>query len=922
MALSTLSKANTAVTGHKTVGFMGSTISKHTMTFSEDVIQMIVQQLTDLYSDPIAATVRETISNAIDATLLARERGEDAPDVDVSTPSAFSPTFTVEDHGVGMTSDQIYSNFADYGNSTKIDDMTATGSKGLGAKAPLAYTTTCVVSTVKDGHKIILTLNRGENSNEAETIFDGDVDEHNGTKIEIPVRAEDADKFQECINKYKMNADASIPLRIDGEPAYKQFNEIWSKLIDFPIAKDAEGKDIYGTLYVKKSYIRQAFKEWRDLVRAASNHDWSTEDRNNIAEITSVSLMGWNYEMRAGQYYYTKNEFLVRIAPGVVDFPPSRDSIKRNDRLDSLLDAIRDGMKIRPYAPDEFTEEFPAAVAEIWGSISPDERIEVLDQIADMDFKMDTTALMKVWPDEVKLYTDDYDGKYFRAILGFNIPYSTTFPMISSSFIFRNNSMADKTESPLSTFSIHGTSVRNINMLLNNSADDEINDDKTSEARADEINGLFRDDDVLEDCSKLISVRIGWMKKHVSLFASDYASNSCLTIIKGKFEGSKSYRRLRRYIKSDQINHSSRQICCIVDGDVDAHDFDDMKKSAEANHVEWGGVIDWDDVTVKSKTVKTPGKKQAENVPVSGYLDAAVGSPLRQRFAVLLNRNGSYPDFNDTLDLQDLRDNDGTVWIYSRSWGNRDACILLTEMVKNRAVVDGKPFALINASDHDHGLRAAAFNVLSGYDKIWIVDGTPKIPRYKAMKDAHIIKYGSDPGLAMSQAILSDADHWSDLVYEFLCSTDLLTEKSSLEARLINLAEQITGTVKHAKSFDAKMYKGVLDVMLEASKPYQFKQIVAPLLKNPPKNAKVMEAARELAYHSELKSKIQDDQSNLDVVMVKSMVTTNWGWGSYDILKDLPKFDPSTSMIAQSIKEWWTGYATPIYKHAVANCGF
>ena len=116
-------------------------------SISDEAIGMVMSMLSDAYSRPEEAVVRELVCNGIDAQLL---NGSDLP-IRVDVPTRTSPQLVVADHGVGMTAEQLLANFADYGSSTKAGDRLSIGRFGIGAKSPYAVTNQFTVVTTCAG---------------------------------------------------------------------------------------------------------------------------------------------------------------------------------------------------------------------------------------------------------------------------------------------------------------------------------------------------------------------------------------------------------------------------------------------------------------------------------------------------------------------------------------------------------------------------------------------------------------------------------------------------------------------------------------------------------------------------------------------------------------------------------------------------
>lgn len=119
---------------------------------------LLTKYMTDIYEDPLASAIRETISNAFDAVGKNRETGDvivSVGDVGIIENDEHK-WIEVKDAGCGMTKDELVETYAQYGVSTKRDDKSAIGAFGLGAKSPLAATTEMHIITEHDGKILFL----------------------------------------------------------------------------------------------------------------------------------------------------------------------------------------------------------------------------------------------------------------------------------------------------------------------------------------------------------------------------------------------------------------------------------------------------------------------------------------------------------------------------------------------------------------------------------------------------------------------------------------------------------------------------------------------------------------------------------------------------------------------------------------------
>lgn len=103
-----------------------------------------------LYSDKVAAVLREIGCNALDAHTAV---GTPNRPIEVKLPNALDPTFYVQDWGPGLSEHGVRDLYMTYGKSTKQDSNQFVGAMGLGSKSPFAYTHTFAIVAVRDGVK-------------------------------------------------------------------------------------------------------------------------------------------------------------------------------------------------------------------------------------------------------------------------------------------------------------------------------------------------------------------------------------------------------------------------------------------------------------------------------------------------------------------------------------------------------------------------------------------------------------------------------------------------------------------------------------------------------------------------------------------------------------------------------------------------
>lgn len=216
--------ATTGITVESTV--QGEAIA---MRIDTAALAHIMGVLTDLYADRLLAAIREPSTNARDAQLAA---GKGDEPIVVDLPTSLRPLLSIRDHGTGMSADDIREVFSAYGASTKRDTDDYNGMLGLGCKAPLAYTDQFVVTSTKDGERIVVSVARAEDGTGAMTVLPGGgvTNDPNGTQIDIPIKSGDsaiceakAREFFSYWDEGTVILNNERPARVEGEAVGDQF---------------------------------------------------------------------------------------------------------------------------------------------------------------------------------------------------------------------------------------------------------------------------------------------------------------------------------------------------------------------------------------------------------------------------------------------------------------------------------------------------------------------------------------------------------------------------------------------------------------------------------------------------------------------------------------------------------------------------
>lgn len=388
------------------------------MGINPAAVQAMVDRLTNLYPNPILSSVREITSNALDAT-VKMPKHQQLP-VEITTPTVLNPALVVQDHGVGMSLDDVRKSYQ-YGGTTKADDFDQLGAYGLGAKAPLSYCSEFFVETTQAGVTTSFKIMRKAMGNSVVILSSEDTGAPSGTKVTLPARLSDVDEFRSALEKFTLSP-VMVPLLVDGEPVKPRDPYIFlgTMILDEDTATE-------GRIWVAQEHL--------DAILAANGH------RHHVWRAT---LSGWPYEVSKSSWRSALSTplFILELKPGVVDFDSSRDSITSNERLEKLDAALRARCEVLKSDPEVLTrlvENFTpleymrlAAALRFQGRLSGQD----LGVFASLDTPMAFSPL-KEHPQSsgtplVGVLSLNNDGTYFTAPKANGLPLSVDSELIQS----------------------------------------------------------------------------------------------------------------------------------------------------------------------------------------------------------------------------------------------------------------------------------------------------------------------------------------------------------------------------------------------------------------------------------------------------------------------------------------------------------
>ena len=256
--------------------------------------QMFENLISGMYSDKIAAPIREVSTNARDGH--AAKGNLDVP-FEVELPTVNTPEFSVRDFGTSLTHEEVMHTYSVLGKSTKRDSNGFTGCLGLGSKSPFAYTTAFTVVCWLDGKKRTYAAYKQTGGRPAISLVSTErSNEPQGVRVSFPVKASDVSQFNSTAKSVYMGFDpfpiikrssrdidlTRGPLLVDGKS--------W-KIYDVERFSTSKSYAIQGSVSYPIDHNNENLKSWiRKLTDDASYTSWRGPPALQILQSMSVFL--------------------------------------------------------------------------------------------------------------------------------------------------------------------------------------------------------------------------------------------------------------------------------------------------------------------------------------------------------------------------------------------------------------------------------------------------------------------------------------------------------------------------------------------------------------------------------------------------------------------------------------------------------
>lgn len=314
------------------------------MSIDADSVDVLMTNLTSLYSNPVKAVVREYASNALDSHIKS---GQTKP-IEVSMPTEQNPVFVVRDFGVGMSKDEIANVYSRYGRSTKTNSNDEIGGFGLGCKSALAIADRFDIVSVKDGVKTTAFIKKNARGvGVVHFVSEDKTTDANGVEVSIPVDYNRISAFQE--NTKIFDTWAVGTALVDGQPNKAvQYQDNYLAIA--PAGEVSAWVEIkkasafrtnrygYGSLFSHITFNIGGIAYELEKTWFNSNDGITSQLSNSNDFISSLSVMLDN------------NHAVINLPIGSVDLTPSREAIMITEKsVATLVSSLRDfATSVRP----------------------------------------------------------------------------------------------------------------------------------------------------------------------------------------------------------------------------------------------------------------------------------------------------------------------------------------------------------------------------------------------------------------------------------------------------------------------------------------------------------------------------------------------------------------------------------------------
>lgn len=255
-------------------------------------MRFIASLLRNNYSDPMLATMREYLCNAIDAS----PNGEK---VSVTLPTRLDQNFYIRDYGSGLSEEEMFGLFTSYGESTKRGSNEKIGAFGIGKVSALSYVDSFMIISFYNGEKITYVMRIDDQNDTSLVKLSSEfTEERNGLMIQVPIPIHDVTLFQEkFIFSFFLLKD-KIDLKNQIFPIFvEEKNEVFTRIHNLDHEKLDELSDNFSQFATCSTFskmLNSAYVEMGGILYLINNED--------IVNYPAFSAEGIIYHAEIGEF--------------------------------------------------------------------------------------------------------------------------------------------------------------------------------------------------------------------------------------------------------------------------------------------------------------------------------------------------------------------------------------------------------------------------------------------------------------------------------------------------------------------------------------------------------------------------------------------------------------------------------------------
>jgi hypothetical protein len=292
------------------------------MTVDASGLNHIMRVLSNLYSRPVEAVIREYISNAIDAHI----RGGITTPIDITYPRPYSndenPVFIVRDYGSGMSKEDVKNVYSRYGTSTKGDNNTAIGGFGLGAKSGLAIADRFDAISIHNGIKLVFYVEKNHiGAGVVYFVSEETTNEPNGFEVRVPMNSSGD---QDVITKMFLGVEQNV-LRVNGSLVTRTVHnpEIYVPVLDTD--------NVSAVAWYSKNAVNVSYGNKITLNIGGVIYPFNYETLQTKGITSKVRLLSsW------------QKKIVFNVPIGAVELTPNREEIIYKEKSISFLNTLID----------------------------------------------------------------------------------------------------------------------------------------------------------------------------------------------------------------------------------------------------------------------------------------------------------------------------------------------------------------------------------------------------------------------------------------------------------------------------------------------------------------------------------------------------------------------------------------------------